>query len=73
MAAKRKPAEPDQNLVTFTLGGAVISLPVDPQGSVERTEAVARRALHEVADNGSVEFNFAPVVEPEPETEPEQE
>jgi len=57
-AAKKKP-ETKEPSATFTLGDVSVTVPVETQGSPERTEQVVRQALHRLADFGSVELHDA--------------
>lgn len=67
MAAARKKDKPVESHAEFKLGDVTVTLPVVPQGSLERTEAVVRQALHRLADFGSVVLHLPEPAEAEPE------
>jgi len=67
MAAAKKKSEPS---ATFTLNDVSVTVPLEVQGDLARTEKIARQELHRLADFGAVEFKSLPDPEPEPEPEP---
>lgn len=70
MAAARKKKH-EEPTAEFTLGDVSVSMPIAPQTSLERTEAVARQELHRLADAGEVELTLPEGLEEPAEPEAE--
>ena len=71
-AARKKKSEPQTPLAEFTLGDVSVTVPVEVQAREDRTEAGARRLLHEIADRGEFELHIPAKAEPQAE-EPAEE